>query len=99
MLLPALKGEPGDKQHPTAPRRRPTKSAPPVTTTGILAMIGGITVIQTAAARIPQALAEFLRACILVAAAARELRTALTMRRPATPLRQPGSRRADDFGH
>ena len=45
-----------------------------MTTTAILAVIGGITVILTAAARIPAALAEFLRACILVVAAARDLR-------------------------
>jgi hypothetical protein len=51
-----------------------------MTTTGILAVIGGITLILTTAARIPTALAEFLRACILVAAAARDLRTALTRR-------------------
>jgi hypothetical protein len=55
-----------------------------MTTTGILAVIGGITLILTAATRIPAALAEFLRACILVAAAARDLRTALTTRAPAT---------------
>ena len=53
-----------------------------MTTTGILAVIGGITLILTAAARIPAALAEFLRACILVATAVRELRTALTKRAP-----------------
>jgi hypothetical protein len=35
----------------------------PVTITGILAVIGGITLILSAAARIPAALAEFLRAC------------------------------------
>lgn len=51
-----------------------------MTTTAILAVIGGITLILTAAARIPAALAEFLRACILVATAAQELRTALTKR-------------------
>ena len=49
-----------------------------MTTTEILAVIGGITLILTAATRIPAALAEFLRACIAVATAARELRTALT---------------------
>ena len=53
-----------------------------MTTTEILAVIGGITLILTAAARIPAALAEFLRACILVTTAARELRTALTRRAP-----------------
>jgi hypothetical protein len=80
-----------------------------VTTTAILAVIGGITVILTAAARVPAALAEFLRACIVVAAAARELRTALTKRVPGNdPARvgnpdQPHVRRtsdisAEDFG-
>jgi hypothetical protein len=53
-----------------------------VTTTTILAVIGGIAVILNAAARVPAALAEFLRACTLVAVAARELRTALA-KRPA----------------
>jgi hypothetical protein len=53
-----------------------------VTTTAILAVTGGITLILTTAARIPAALAEFLRACILVANAARELRTALAKRAP-----------------
>lgn len=57
--------------------------------TEILAVIGGITLIRTAAARIPAALAEFLRACILVATAARELRTALTERSPLHSLAQP----------
>ena len=53
-----------------------------MTMTQILAAIGGMTLTLTAAARIPAALAEFLRACILVAAAAHELRTALTKRAP-----------------
>jgi hypothetical protein len=57
-----------------------------VTTTEILAAIGGITLILTAAARVPAALAEVLRACILVASAARELRTALTR---GAPLHDP----------
>jgi hypothetical protein len=48
-----------------------------MTTTTILAVIGGIAVILTAAAHIPAALAEFLRACSLVANAAWELRAAL----------------------
>jgi len=39
-------------------------------------------VILAAAAHIPAALAEFLRACTLVANAARELRAALTKPRP-----------------
>lgn len=55
-----------------------------VTTTGILAVIGGTTLVLTAAARVPAALAEFLRACILATSAARELRAAL-----ASPGRQP----------
>ena len=49
-----------------------------VTITKILAVIGGTTLVLTAAARVPAALAEFLRACILVTSAARELRTGLT---------------------
>lgn len=55
-----------------------------VTTTEILAVIGGTTLVLTAAARVPAALAEFLRSCILVASAAHELRDAL-----ASPGRQP----------
>jgi len=51
-----------------------------MTTTEILAVIGGITLILTAAARIPAALAEFIQACILVANAARELRNAIPRR-------------------
>lgn len=80
-----------------------------MTTTEILAVIGGITLILTAAARIPAALAEFLRACILVATAARELRTALTKRvprddplMPETPtshVQRTPDISADDFGH
>ncbi|KOX18465.1 hypothetical protein ADK67_36895 [Saccharothrix sp. NRRL B-16348] len=49
-----------------------------VTATGILAVIGGATLVLTAAARVPTALAEFLRACVLVVTAARELRAAFT---------------------
>ena len=63
-----------------------------VTTTEILAMIGGTTLALTAAARVPTALAEFLRACILVATAARELRAALAERAPCghlTPAANP----------
>jgi hypothetical protein len=73
-----------------------------MTTTEILAAIGGITLILTAAARIPPALAEFLRACILVAAAARELRTALTDRAPRDDYAQAGSPeppRSQNSGH
>jgi hypothetical protein len=54
-----------------------------MTITVILAMIGGTTLILTAAARIPPALAEFLRACIPVVTALRELRIALNGRPPA----------------
>jgi hypothetical protein len=76
--------------------------------TEILAVIGGITVILTAAVRILAALTEFLRACIPVAAAARELRTALTMRPPrdaflpANPeggVQRTPDTSADDSGH
>jgi hypothetical protein len=49
-----------------------------VTTIEILAVIGGITVIITAAAKIPAALAGLIRACIPVADAVRELRAAIT---------------------
>ena len=81
MLLTAqLEGEPGDQQRPAAQRRRTAKGQPPVTTTAILAVIGGAAVILTAAARIPAALAEFLRACILVVAAARDLRDSIAKR-------------------
>jgi hypothetical protein len=48
-----------------------------MTTTAILAMIGGAALILTAAARIPPALVELLRACIPVVTALCELRTAL----------------------
>jgi hypothetical protein len=74
----------------------------PMTMTEILAVIGGITLILTAAARIPAALAEFLRACILVAIAARELRTALTKRAPRDEFGKSGNPelpRARDSGH
>jgi hypothetical protein len=77
--------------------------------TAILAVIGGITLILTAAARVPAALAEFLRACIVVAAAARELRTALTKcvpgddpahaGTPVTHVHRTPDISADDFGH
>jgi hypothetical protein len=53
-----------------------------MTITVILATIGGTTLILTAAARIPSALAEFLHACIPVVTALRELRTALNGRIP-----------------
>lgn len=62
-----------------------------MTTTEILAMIGGITLVLTAAARIPAALAEFLQACILVTITARELRAALTGHAPPTTSRTPGT--------
>ena len=48
-----------------------------MTVTTILAVIGGIALVLTAAARIPAALAELLRASISLVAAARELRNAL----------------------
>jgi hypothetical protein len=70
-----------------------------VTTTEILAVIGGMTLILTAAARVPAAVAEFLRACVLVAVAARELRAAITRRAPRddSALADPPS--AEDPGH
>lgn len=46
-------------------------------TTATLAAIGALTVILTAAVRIPHALAEFLRAWLPVLTAARELTAAL----------------------
>jgi hypothetical protein len=79
-----------------------------VTTTAILAVIGGITLILTASVRIPAALAEFLRACILVANAARELRDAIAKRplreAPSLAGLEAGVQRtpdinADDFGN
>jgi hypothetical protein len=71
-----------------------------VTTTEILAAIGGITLILTAAARIPAALAEFLRAWIVVAIAFRDVRTTLT--KPALgddseEAANPGPSRRQDF--
>jgi hypothetical protein len=44
-----------------------------VTTTAILAFIGVITLVLTAATRIPSALTDFLRACTGTVKAAREL--------------------------
>jgi len=73
-----------------------------MTMTEILAVIGGITLILTAAARIPAALAEFLRACILVVTAARDFRTALTNRASRDDFGKAGSielPRAHDSGH
>ena len=73
-----------------------------MTTITILAAIGGITLILTAAARIPAALAEFLRACILVTTAAHELRTTLTKRVSRNDSGQAGNPelpRAQDSGH
>jgi hypothetical protein len=49
-----------------------------MTATMIMAVIGGTVVVLTAAARIPAALTELLRACIPVAAAIHELRAALS---------------------
>lgn len=62
-----------------------------VTTTEILAVIGGTTLVLTAAARVPAALAEFLRACILVTTAARELRAAVAERAPRDNLAHSGT--------
>ena len=62
-----------------------------MSTTEILAVIGGITLILTNAAKIPAALAEFLRACILVANAARDLRAALTQHAPRDGPEQSGT--------
>ena len=90
MLLTVLEGEPGDQQHPGS-RRRPAQGQPPVTTTEILAAIGGTTLILTTAARIPAALAEFLRACVLVVTAARELRTAIAKCVPGDGLAHSGN--------
>ena len=70
-----------------------------MTTTAILAVIGGITLILTTAARIPSALADFLRACILVANAARELRTALAKRAPHDDSAWAEPPSAEDSGH
>lgn len=73
-----------------------------MTMTEILAVIGGITLILTAATRIPAALAEFLRACILVATAVRELHTALTKRTLHDDFGKAGNPelpRAQDSGH
>jgi hypothetical protein len=57
-----------------------------------LAVIGGVTLILTAAARIAAALAEFLRACILVATAVREIRTALCRCAPCDDPAPAGNR-------
>jgi hypothetical protein len=53
-----------------------------VSTTEILEVIGGITLILTNAAHIPAALARFIDACVPVVTAARRLRAALTGRGP-----------------
>ena len=71
-----LKGAPGDQQHHS--HRAAEERLRVVTTTEILAVIGGAALVLTAAARVPAALAEFLRACVLVTTAVRELRAALT---------------------
>jgi Sec-independent protein translocase protein TatA len=49
--------------------------------TTVLAVIGGMAVILVAAARIPAAAAELIRACIVLVDAIKDLRAAL--RRPA----------------
>jgi len=69
-------GEPDGQQYP-APHARSSAKAAAMTVTTILAIIGGIALVLTAAARIPTALAELLRASIQLVAAARELRNAL----------------------
>jgi hypothetical protein len=94
------KENPCDKQHPSArPAPKASEKAPPVTITAILAVIGGITLILTAAVRIPAALAEFLRACILVAAAVRELRAALAKGAPCDDSALAELSSAEDCGH
>jgi hypothetical protein len=98
LLLSVLKGESGDKQRLDVSRRRPAKGQPTVTTT-ILAAIGGITLILTAATRLPAALAEFLRACILVAAAARDLRNAFAKHTPRDATARAERLSAKDSGH
>jgi Sec-independent protein translocase protein TatA len=55
-----------------------------MTSTTVLAMIGGIVVILVAAARIPAAAAELIRACILVVDALKDLRAALRRSIPQT---------------
>ncbi|MGK5553376.1 hypothetical protein ACSNOI_17325 [Actinomadura kijaniata] len=49
-----------------------------MTVTEILALIGALTVILTAATRLPHALSEFLHACVPVLTALHHLRAALT---------------------
>jgi hypothetical protein len=80
LLLPALEGEVGDQQHSQLPPHPAADKWSWPMTTVILAVIGGAALILTAAARIPLALAEFLRACIAVAIAARDLRSAISGR-------------------
>lgn len=76
--VPFWKEYPGDEQRLSAHPMRATGGKPHmVITTEILAVIGGITLVLTAAVRVPAALAEFLQACILAATTARELRAAL----------------------
>jgi Sec-independent protein translocase protein TatA len=48
-----------------------------MTSTTVLAVIGGMVVILVAAARIPAAAAELIRACILLVDAIKDLRSAL----------------------
>jgi hypothetical protein len=48
-----------------------------MTSTTVLAVIGGMVVILVAAARIPAAAAELIRACILLVDAIKDLRAAL----------------------
>ncbi len=85
MLLPTASRQEnrGDQQRKHYPARTAAgERARPMTTTMILAAIGATALILTAAARIPSALAEFLRACVPVITAVRELRAALRERTP-----------------
>jgi hypothetical protein len=72
---PPRKGAPDDQQHPAYPADRRRLR---VTATAVLAAIGAVTLILTAATRIPAALTEFLSACVGTVKAARELHTAFT---------------------
>lgn len=63
-----------------------------MTATAVLAAIGAVTLILTAATRIPAALTEFLSACAGTVKAARELHTAFT--NPPKPRRRTSRRSA-----
>ncbi|MFD4866875.1 hypothetical protein [Streptomyces sp. NPDC058412] len=60
-----------------------------MTLTTILALIGGIVIILGAAARIPNATAELIRACIPVINAFHELRAALKRTTPRARQMEP----------